>query len=226
MNWKMHGETLKYIFRTFKVCLIYFPTCQMPRHVPKEWNFRHKCSLRNLIIFEASSLLLHTNINTHIHIVSNGQLFTQVLQDRTTSVIRVQQPNKLVTVQHHRRLNLYHHRSETLKSDFIELGLRFISTLCCSEGKHKHSKKVEKIVDPIRGYEGPDGEQRYSSTLSLTWRLDCCGWSRQGPGRFTPWKETRHPLYRKMWRSQGRSKRARKTSPLPGFDPLTIPSSR
>jgi hypothetical protein len=36
------------------------------------------------------------------------------------------------------------------------------------------------------GHEGPEGEQRYSSTLSLTSVLDGGGWSTPHPGRFTP----------------------------------------
>jgi hypothetical protein len=36
--------------------------------------------------------------------------------------------------------------------------------------------KIEKNFDPITGYEGPDGEQRYRSTLSLTWALGGGGW--------------------------------------------------
>ena len=41
-------------------------------------------------------------------------------------------------------------------------------------------------VYPITGHEGPDGEKRYSSTLSLTSALDGGGWSTPRPGRFTP----------------------------------------
>jgi hypothetical protein len=41
-------------------------------------------------------------------------------------------------------------------------------------------------VLPITGHEGPEGEQRYSSTLSLTLSLDEGGWSTPRPGRFTP----------------------------------------
>ena len=36
------------------------------------------------------------------------------------------------------------------------------------------------------GHEGPDGEYRYSSTLSLTSELDGSGWLTPRPGRFTP----------------------------------------
>ena len=41
-------------------------------------------------------------------------------------------------------------------------------------------------VRPRTGYEGPDGELRYSSTLSLTSSLDGDEWLTTGPGRFTP----------------------------------------
>jgi hypothetical protein len=40
-------------------------------------------------------------------------------------------------------------------------------------------------VLPRAGHEGPEGEQRYSSTLSLTSALDEGGWSTPRPSRFT-----------------------------------------
>jgi hypothetical protein len=52
---------------------------------------------------------------------------------------------------------------------------------------------------PKTAHESPEREKRYSSTtLSLTLALDEGGWSTQRPGRFTPGKETRYPLYRRM----------------------------
>ena len=42
---------------------------------------------------------------------------------------------------------------------------------------------------PGTGHEGPEGEQIYSSTLSLTLTLDGGGWSAPRPGRFTPGKD-------------------------------------
>jgi hypothetical protein len=47
--------------------------------------------------------------------------------------------------------------------------------------------KVGKAL-PRTGHEGPEGEYRYSSTLSLTSALDGSGWSTPRPGRFTPRK--------------------------------------
>jgi hypothetical protein len=48
------------------------------------------------------------------------------------------------------------------------------------------------------------------------------GGQRQAPAVYTPRKETRHPSYRRLGRSQGRSGRLRKISPRPGFDPRTV----
>jgi hypothetical protein len=61
----------------------------------------------------------------------------------------------------------------------------------------------------------------YSSTLSLTLVLDESGLSPPRPDRFTPRKETRYPLYRRLVGPQGRSGRLRKILPPPGFDPRT-----
>jgi len=54
----------------------------------------------------------------------------------------------------------------------------------------------------------------YSCTFSLIPALDS-GWSTPRPGRLTPRKETRYPLYRRLDGPQGRSGRVRKTSPGP-----------
>ena len=72
---------------------------------------------------------------------------------------------------------------------------------------------------PITGHEGPEGEQRYSSTLPLTSALHVGGWSTPRPGRFTPRKETRYPLYRRLGGPKGR---VRKISPLPRLDPQAV----
>jgi len=76
-------------------------------------------------------------------------------------------------------------------------------------------------VHPITGHEGPEGEQRYSSTLSLTSALDGMGGQRHTPAALPPGK-TRHPLYKRLGGPQGRSGRVRKISPLTGFDPRTV----
>jgi hypothetical protein len=58
--------------------------------------------------------------------------------------------------------------------------------------------------------------------VSLTSALDGDEWSTPRPGRFTPGKETRHPLYRRLGGPQGWSGRVLKISPPPGFDPRTV----
>jgi hypothetical protein len=64
--------------------------------------------------------------------------------------------------------------------------------------------------------------RRYSSTLSLISTLDGGEWLTPCPVRFTPWKERRYPLYKRLGRPQGRSRRVRKISPAPEFDPWIL----
>jgi len=59
--------------------------------------------------------------------------------------------------------------------------LFFIAADLFGKGKGK--------VHPTTGQEGPEGEKRYSSTLSLTSALDGGGWSTPGSGRFTARKD-------------------------------------
>ena len=74
---------------------------------------------------------------------------------------------------------------------------------------------------PTTNREVPEGEQRYTSTLSLISALDRGGCSAPRPGRFTPWKESRYPFYRRLVGPQVRFDRMRKISLPPGFDPQT-----
>jgi hypothetical protein len=69
----------------------------------------------------------------------------------------------------------------------------------------------------ITGHERPEGEKMYSCTLSLTSGPDG-GWVVNATPRllYTPGK-TRYPLYRRLGRPQGRSRRVRKILPPPGF---------
>ena len=48
------------------------------------------------------------------------------------------------------------------------------------------------------------------------------GVQRHVPRRFTPEKETRYPLYRRLGGPQGRCGQVRKISPPPGFDSRTV----
>ena len=52
--------------------------------------------------------------------------------------------------------------------------------------------------------------------------LDGGGWSLPRSGRFTPGKETWHPLHRRVGGPHGQSGQVRKTLPPSGFDPQTV----
>ena len=81
--------------------------------------------------------------------------------------------------------------------------------------------KVKSNLFPRTDHEGPEGQQRYSSNLSLTSALEEGGWLKPRPGRFTPRKETRYALYSTLGLSQSRFGQVRKISPPPEFDPRT-----
>jgi hypothetical protein len=75
-----------------------------------------------------------------------------------------------------------------------------------------YSKRIEHFQKsiiklkhtPRIGHESPEGEYRYSSTLSLTSALDGMGGQRQAPAALPPGK-TRYPLYVLLDGPQGRS---------------------
>jgi hypothetical protein len=100
--------------------------------------------------------------------------------------------------------------------------VNYHSTLRNITEEQRTYTRIKGKVHPITGHESPEGEQRYSSTLSLTLALDGGGWSTPRPGRFTPGKETRYQLYRRLGGPQGRSGRVLIISPPPGFDPRTV----
>jgi hypothetical protein len=71
------------------------------------------------------------------------------------------------------------------------------------------------------GHECPEGEQKYSPTISLTSALD---WGRRltpRPGHFTPGKDLVPNVQEAGW-PPGSFWTVRKTSPSPGFDPRTV----
>jgi hypothetical protein len=49
--------------------------------------------------------------------------------------------------------------------------------------------KVKSKGHPRPAHEGPEGDYRYSFTLSVTSALDGDGWSTPRPGRFTRGKD-------------------------------------
>ena len=80
------------------------------------------------------------------------------------------------------------------------------------------------MFHPFTGHEGPQGEQRYSSTLFQTSALEGGEGSASRPGRTLPPGKTRYPLYRRLGGPQGRSGLVRKISTPPGLDPRTVQS--
>ena len=82
--------------------------------------------------------------------------------------------------------------------------------------------KVKAKAHPRTGHEGPEWEERYSCTFSLTSALDWGGWSKPRPGRFTPGIETRYPLYRRGIGPRAGLDGCGKSRPPPGFDLRTF----
>ena len=84
--------------------------------------------------------------------------------------------------------------------------------------------KIKGKVNPRTHHEGQNGEQSNSYTLPLTSAPNGGGWLRPRSDRFTPGKEFRYPLYRRLGGPHSKSVNVRKISPLPGLEPG--PSSR
>ena len=63
-------------------------------------------------------------------------------------------------------------------------------------------RKIKRKIHPITGHESPEGEKRYSSTLSLTSALDGVDSQRYDPAALPPGK-TRYSLYRRFGGPQG-----------------------
>jgi len=74
------------------------------------------------------------------------------------------------------------------------------------------------------GHEGPDGEETYSSTLSLTSALDRGGWSTPRPGRFTPGKDPVPIVWEAGWVPRAGLDRCRKPR-SPHRDSIPGPSN-
>ena len=102
------------------------------------------------------------------------------------------------------------------------------------EGNKLQRQKILSFVQVgfnFIGHEGPQGGQRYSSTLFLTSALEEVEGSASRPGSTLPPGNTRYPFYRRVGGPQNRSGEVRKISPLAGFDsarvaiPTTLPDS-
>ena len=71
------------------------------------------------------------------------------------------------------------------------------------------------------GREGPQGKQKYSSTLSLTSALDGVGGRLHATATLPP-GETRYPLHRRLDGVQSQYGLAQKVSSPPGLDFRTV----
>jgi len=85
------------------------------------------------------------------------------------------------------------------------------------------SLKGKGKIYPRTVHEGPEGDLRYSSTLSLTLELDGVGGQRHAPATL-PSGKTRYPLHRRLGGPQRRSGRVWKFSSSLGFDPQPVAS--
>jgi hypothetical protein len=71
---------------------------------------------------------------------------------------------------------------------------------------------------------GPQGEQRYSSTLSLPMAIEGGEGSASCPGHPLPLGKTWYTLYKRLGGPQGWCQQLQKILPPPGFDPRTVQS--
>jgi hypothetical protein len=81
--------------------------------------------------------------------------------------------------------------------------------------------EVMNRVHHRTGHEGPEGEKRNNSILSLTSALDGVGGQRHVPAAL-PLGKSRYPLYKRLGGHQGRSGRVRKISHPSEFEPRTV----
>ena len=85
----------------------------------------------------------------------------------------------------------------------------------------QHRQQIGRFY-PFTGHEGPQGEQRYNSTLFLTSALEGGEGSASRPGSTLAPGKTRYLFYRRLGGHQDRSGHVRKISPPPEFDPRTV----
>jgi len=81
---------------------------------------------------------------------------------------------------------------------------------------NSNCQEVEGTVHTVACHKGPEVEQRYSSTLSLTSVLDGVGGQCPVPAAL-PQGKTRCPLHRRLGWSQGQSGQVQKILPSAGI---------
>ena len=102
-------------------------------------------------------------------------------------------------------------KKSSLAEKFVSRVTRQPSYHCllCSTVRVIHKTLCYGKVHPRTGHGGPEGEQKYSSALSLTRRQIGVGGQRHAPAASPPGK-IRYPLYRRLVGPEGRSGRVRK----------------
>ena len=101
-------------------------------------------------------------------------------------------------------------------------GVIFNGTQCNITENGRSCDAIKGKVNPRTGHEGPEGEERYSSILSLTSALDGVGWSTPRPGRFTLGKDTVPIVQEAGWAPRPVCTGAENIAPPSGFDPQTF----
>jgi hypothetical protein len=82
-------------------------------------------------------------------------------------------------------------------------------------------EKCNSCFHPRTGHEGPEGEQRYSSTLSLTSAIDVVGGQRHAPAALARVRPGTHCMGGWVVPSAGLDG-CGKSRHTPGFDPRTV----
>jgi hypothetical protein len=106
---------------------------------------------------------------------------------------------------------------------YLYLQIRLLTRSVINQRNYFAFSESKGEVHPTNGHMKAQRESIVIALLFfLTSALRAGRWTTPRPGRFTPGKENRYPLYKKLSRPQGPPGRVRKISPPPGFDPRTF----
>jgi hypothetical protein len=92
----------------------------------------------------------------------------------------------------------------------------------CPEGEVKYSSTLSLISTLDKGGWSTPRSARFAPKKGTSYPLDKGGWSTRRSARFAPKKGTRYPLYWRLHRPQARSGRVQKILPAPRFEPRTF----
>jgi hypothetical protein len=153
----------------------------------------------------------------------------QIYADGWTDVLFATMQARLFTAHHRAVLTL-----QELTNSKIRCCWKFgySRRLCCGEGwawrywwikcyKRTKFRVHKRNGQPRTGHEGPWGEQRYSSTLSLTSALDGVGGQHHAPATL-PWEREPIPIVQEAGWASGPLWTGTENLAPPGFDPWTV----